>query len=85
MKRFRKKSIEVDAVQITDSTFDAPRPNPEHVPGVTYDPRMRRIRLDVYGQWETSRNGEWIVRDEEGNLTVWTNSEFREQFEEVDG
>lgn len=44
MAKFRKKPVVIEAVQITDATFDAPHPNQEHVSGVIYDPVSRPTR-----------------------------------------
>jgi hypothetical protein len=40
-RKFRKGADVVEAVQITDATFDDDHPNPEHVIGVVYDPIER--------------------------------------------
>lgn len=53
MKKFRKKPVVIEAVQIRPSTFDDPHPNPEHVHGVRYDPIKRcamiapRLKVNV--------------------------------------
>ena len=70
----------IEAVQITDSTFDANHPNPEHVVGVTYDPLRREVivPIDSYGDTYTAVPGDWIVRfPGEEHLTVLHDDSFR--------
>ena len=81
MKRFRQRAI-IEAQQITDSDFDAPHPNPSHVPGVLYDPVERRVEVitSIYGLmygWV----GYWIARYEDGSLTTFSDSTFRRYWE----
>lgn len=65
---FRKKPVEIAAVQITASTFDAGHPNPEHVVGVIYDPRDRCAYIDTReGRMRADMN-DWIIRGVKGEL-----------------
>ncbi len=64
MRYVRKPRI-VEAVQITDSTFDAPHPNPEHVKGVIYDPVSRTVRInDTEGEI-----GDWLLTLVDSDIT----------------
>ena len=47
MPFFRKKPVVIEAVQITNDTFDAKHPNPEHVEGVLYDPVRRCVFIET--------------------------------------
>ena len=60
--KFRKKPVVIDAVQITDGTFDAPHPNPEHIAGVIYDPKSRCVRIQTLEGEMRGEIGDWIIR-----------------------
>jgi hypothetical protein len=66
--KFRKKPVEIEAVQITDSTFDAPHPNEEHIPGVVYDPRSRCAFIKTLEGTMRADMGDWIIRGVKGEL-----------------
>lgn len=66
--KFRKKPVVIEAVQITDSTFDAPHPNPEHIPGVTYDPLQRCVFINTLEGCMRGNIGDWIIRGIKGEL-----------------
>lgn len=36
------------------------------------------------GKRDSASEGDWVVKDAEGNLSVWKNDEFRETFTMVD-
>jgi len=74
--KYRGKPVE--AVQITDSTFDAPHPNHEHVAGVGYDPRERIARLR---DGSVGLVGDWIIVDEAGTPYVLTDLAFRRRYD----
>lgn len=84
MKKFRKKFNVVEAVQITDATFDAPHPNPEHLEGVTYDPVARRVLVDLGGgDYQMGDIGDWLTVNASGKASVCTKRAFEEQFDPV--
>lgn len=62
MPKFRKKPVVIEAVQITDSTFDLPHPNPEHIRGVTYDPVKRCAFINTLEGRMRGDIGDWIIR-----------------------
>jgi len=66
--KFRKKSVVIEAVQITDATFDQPHPNPEHIVGVLYDPTERCAFIDTLEGRMRADLGDWIIRGVKGEL-----------------
>lgn len=68
MMKFRKKPVVIEAVQITDSTFDAPHPNPEHIEGVIYDPVARCVRIKTLEGEMRGDIGDWIIRGVKNEL-----------------
>lgn len=66
-------------VQITDATFDAPHPNPEHIPGVLYDPVHRCAYVATADGVTPARIGDWIEQDEDGVLTIRHGDEIPQQ------
>ncbi|KKL83572.1 hypothetical protein LCGC14_1973400 [marine sediment metagenome] len=82
MQRYRQRSRYVEAAQITDEMFDAQHSSDLHIPGVVYDPVVRIARLPngVYGFV-----GYWIVRDEDGRLTVWGDTLFNRRYQKRGG
>lgn len=68
MPQFRKKPVVIEAVQITNNTFDAEHPNPEHITGVIYDPRERCVFIDTMEGRMRGDLGDWIIRGVKGEL-----------------
>lgn len=68
MRAFNSKIVQIRAVQITDSTFDAPHPNPEHVPGVVYDSVQRCVFIETLEGRMRGDLGDWIIRGLRGEL-----------------
>ena len=77
MKRYRAKPVYVEAVQITDAMIDAPHPSDLHVPGTTIDPIARTVKVGV----ATGVVGYWIVRGDDGWLTLWGHALFNGLYE----
>jgi hypothetical protein len=65
-----KPIVIVDATQITDDTFDAPHPNPDHVIGVVYDPLQRCAYIENLDSQTRADHGDWIIRGVMGGLFV---------------
>lgn len=61
MAKYRKKPVVIEAVQITDNTFDAPHPNPEHVEGVVYNPVNRNVHIRTLEGVMIGNIGDWII------------------------
>jgi len=64
--KFRKKPITIEAVQITDAMFDDPHPNPEHIPGLIYDPVKRQVRIPTLEGEMVGELGDWIITGVQG-------------------
>lgn len=84
MKKFRKKPVVIEAVQITDATFDNPHPNPDHIPGVVYDPRDRTVHIHTLEGEMTGQIGDWIIRGIKGELYPCKPDVFEATYESVD-
>lgn len=83
MKKYRKRPVVIEAVQITDATFDDPHPNEEHVVGVIYDPRNRCVRIRTLEGEMRGNLGDWIIRGVKGELYPCEDSIFRATYDEV--
>ena len=68
MAKFRKKPVVIEAIQITDATFDAPHPNPEHIPGIVYDPQARCALIPTLEGTMKGSIGDWIIRGVNGEF-----------------
>lgn len=67
--KFRKKPVVIEAVRVSHSTFDDPHPNPDHVPGVVYDPVLRRADMTTLeGNQATAYLGDWIITGVKGEV-----------------
>tara|TARA_R100001086_G_scaffold249709_1_gene190490 strand:+ start:342 stop:587 length:246 start_codon:yes stop_codon:yes gene_type:complete len=62
MKRYRTKPCEIEAVQITHSTFEDPHPNPEHIPGIKYDPVTQCVYIETLEGTMRGDLGDYIVK-----------------------
>jgi hypothetical protein len=83
---FRQRAVVVEAVQVTDATFDLPHPNPEHVAGVLYDPLARCAYVTADGRLLLRADvGDWIITDATGALNVVNQHLFLRAFEPVEG
>ncbi len=84
MQKFRKKPVVIEAIQITDATFDDPHPNPEHIKGVIYFPAKRyAVILTLEGQM-TANMGDWIIRGIKGELYPCKPDIFEATYERVE-
>jgi hypothetical protein len=61
MRKFLGPEGEVEALRITDRTFDYPKPNADRIAGVWYDWRHRCARF-VDGDCSQANVGDWIIR-----------------------
>jgi hypothetical protein len=75
--------VVVDAVQITNDTFDGPHPNPEHIKRVVYDPVDRCVDIPTLEGIMTGRMGDWIVTGVKGEVYPVKNDIFEATYEEV--
>lgn len=83
MFRFRKKPVVIEAIRITNDTFDAPHPNDEHVPGVIYDPVQRCVFIDTLEGRMKGDIGDWIIRGVKGELYPCKDDIFQATYESV--
>jgi hypothetical protein len=83
MAKFRKKPVVVEAIQITDSTFDGPHPNPEHIKGVIYDPVDRCVDIPTLEGIMCGRVGDWIITGVKGEHYPCKPDIFEATYEEV--
>ena len=66
--KFRKKPVVIEAVQLTNATFDSPHPNEEHIPGVVYDPILRCAFITTLEGTMRADMGDWIIRGVKGEF-----------------
>lgn len=66
MSKFRKKPVVIEAVQITNDTFDAPRPNAEHIAGLIYDSVQRCVLIRTLEGEMRGDLGDWIITGVKG-------------------
>ncbi len=84
MKKFRKKPVVIEAVQITDATFDDPHPNPEHIAGPIYDPVNRTVIIATLEGTMLANVGDWIIRGVKGELYPIKPDIFEATYEPVE-
>lgn len=82
--KFRKKPVIIEAVQVTDSTFDAEHPNPEHIVGVTYDPIGRCAFIQTLEGKMRADIGDWIIRGVKGELYPCKPDIFEATYEPIE-
>ena len=68
MRQYRKRPVVIEAVQITDRTFDDPHPNDEHVPGLIYDPIQRCVLINTLEGQMRGDVGDWIIKGVKGEF-----------------
>ena len=83
MKKFRKKPVVIEAVQITDATFDDPHPNPNHLIGPVYDPVNRTVIVATLEGTMIANVGDWIIRGIKGELYPCKPDIFEATYEEI--
>lgn len=82
--KFRKKPVVVEAVQITDSTFDNDHPNDEHIVGVLYCPKERVAKIQTLEGEMTAQIGDWIITGVNGELYPCKPDIFEKTYEEAE-
>ncbi len=83
MPYYRKKPVTIEAVQVTNGTFDHPHPSAEHVAGVVYDPVHRCAYIDTLEGRMRADIGDWIIRGVKGELYPCKPDIFQELYEAV--
>ena len=84
MSKYRKKPVVIEAVQITDTTFDAPHPNPEHLSGVIYDPIKREVKIPTLEGAMIGNLGDWIIVGVKGERYPCKPDIFEATYEKVE-
>lgn len=67
----------VHAHQIELADFESAHPNPRHVKGVTYNPKLRNV---TFPSGTVVSIGDWLVLHANGDLMPWSHSMFVETF-----
>lgn len=83
MAKFRKKPVVIEAVQITDATFDGPHPNEDHITGVTYVPSDRTVMIPTLEGTMIGRVGDWIIKGVNGEMYPCKPDIFEKTYEPV--
>lgn len=83
MPKFRKKPVVIEAVQLTEETFSAPHPNPEHIVGVIYDPQTKTAQIQTLEGVMTASLGDWIITGVNGELYPCKPDIFAKTYEPV--
>ena len=83
--KYKRRSIEVDAVQITDEWFDGDHPNPLHPSGITIDPVKRQIEITSGHKDEIGKVGDWVVTpiDSSGGKHIVAAVPFADNYDEL--
>lgn len=83
MERFRRKSAHVEAMQLTIEVFDAEHPSDLHLNGVVYDPYRCTARVVGLDDPPLAGVGDWLVRGENGALSIYTPADFGATYEKA--
>ncbi len=83
MKQYRKKPIVIEAVQITESTFSGPHPNPEHIKGLIYDPIKKQVEIETLEGTMIGNLGDWIIKGINEEFYPCKPDIFEKTYEEV--
>ena len=83
MRRFRSGSETVEAVQVTEDTFNALGPNREGLAGPLYDPRRRVVLIQTREGIKAAAIGDWIVKDAQGELSLCEGDVFAATYEAI--
>ena len=82
-KEYRKKPVVIQATQLTDSAFDAPHPNPEHLTGVIYDPVSRCAFIDTLEGRMRADIGDFIITGVKGEKYPCKPDIFKATYDQV--
>lgn len=89
MAKFRKKPVIIDAVQITNATFDTAHPNPEHLTStddrrITYDPVERCVFIKTLEGVMRGDLGDWLITGVKGEVYPCKPDIFAATYEPVE-
>lgn len=68
MNNYRKKPVVIQAHRLSMEDFDGEHPNDSHIPGVVYDPMLRRAFIRTLEGDMVAQPGDWIIRGVKGEL-----------------
>jgi len=74
----------VEACQLTDEILDAQHPSDLHIPGVVYDPKNRCAYIDTPEGRMRAAVGDYIVRNQNGDLYFCKSDEFEAIYVRMD-
>jgi hypothetical protein len=83
IKKYRKKPVIIEAVQITEGTFKDPHPNPEHIVGLVYDPINKQVQIPTLEGTMVGNIGDYIIKGVKGEYYPCKPDIFEETYEEV--
>jgi len=88
--KVRKKSVIVDAVQITEEWFDGEHPNSLYLVATpnslaTVNPRKRCVEIETREGVMVGNVGDWIVIDVNGEMYLCKADIFEKTYEPVEG
>lgn len=87
-KIYRQREV-VEAMYVTDDTFDAPHPNEDHMTGIMFYPQTRTVELThpCDDDEKVAEVGDVIVRHGKDGTnawdSIWKPEAFENTFEEV--
>ncbi len=84
MAKYRKKPVVIEAVQITNATFDAPHPNDEHIKGITYHPIQKCVFIPTLEGQMRGDLGDWIITGVKGEHCPCKPDVFEATYEPVE-
>lgn len=83
MKKFRKKPVVIEAHQLCEEDFTDDHPNPDHIPGVLYNPITCEVSIETMEGTMTATIGDWIIRGIKGELYPCKPDIFEATYEQV--
>ena len=84
MPKFRKKPVVIEAFQLTDSWFDLPHPNPQHIIGFLTNPHTRTVTIPTLEGDHKAMIGDWIIKGVKGEFYPVKNDIFLSTYDKVD-
>lgn len=84
MARYRKKPVVIEAVQITNATFDDDFPNSGHIAGLIYSPTRRDVSIPTLEGVMIGQIGDWIITGVKGEHYPCKPDIFEATYELVD-
>jgi hypothetical protein len=84
MRKFKKKPVVIEAVQITASMFDGRVPNPDHIEGLVYDSDTQTVTISTLEGEMVGRVGDWIVKGVKGEYYPCKPDIFAATYESVE-